>query len=500
MTSRPATRRAAAASAARLGVARRRGSAILMLVVLLFILFGVIALVIDLGVARSTHGTMLGAARSGALEGLRHRDNPLVDGRVEARDIVAMHFVDGLDGTARLFGAGPQFDLVGGGQLNEFALIEDRGPYRPFLQLNDGTTGPLNEPHGDMLTGTYDPDATHISHIGGPYQRADFAPWDGVGPEPPSFLVRIRRTSNRSGLDDIDGVSSRGRTIPYLWGMGALLFMESPEYDPRREGVSVLARAIADAQPALSAGPAFPPLDLAGTARFALEYDFWQSLPAGVPVPVELLATGLLTEGLLTPGIEDGFLVNQAELDGGIASGDLLLDVATSVPFPPAPFLARIGAEIIQVTAVAGTTWTVERGANGTLASNHPDGSTVLLHAASVIGDEIRPALATADPLPGLGEVLVPIYQQVAPLERRLVGFGRARLEEPAPSGPPFVFPLPLLVTKEPGSIAWENASASPARALEPGLTPFALDAVFAARQSLADPVSAPALVRAYGK
>ncbi len=63
------------------------------------------------------------------------------------------------------------------------------------------------------------------------------------------------------------------------------------------------------------------------------------------------------------------------------ANGALILsttmNVASSTSFPPVPFTIQVGGEQMQVTNVAGTTWTLVRGINGTAAGAQPDGSNV---------------------------------------------------------------------------------------------------------------------------
>lgn len=77
-------------------------------------------------------------------------------------------------------------------------------------------------------------------------------------------------------------------------------------------------------------------------------------------------------------------------LSAGIAAGDLSLTVASATGWPAAPFAAVLDPgsateEVVQVTAKAGTTWTVTRGFDGTTAAAHSSGVTVR-HAA-IAGD-----------------------------------------------------------------------------------------------------------------
>jgi hypothetical protein len=50
--------------------------------------------------------------------------------------------------------------------------------------------------------------------------------------------------------------------------------------------------------------------------------------------------------------------------------------------FATAPFVVQVGTELIKVTAVAATTWTIVRGYNGTTAAQHPNKSLVVFRWA----------------------------------------------------------------------------------------------------------------------
>lgn len=60
-----------------------------------------------------------------------------------------------------------------------------------------------------------------------------------------------------------------------------------------------------------------------------------------------------------------------------MGTGDSSLTVASSTGFPGANFRIRIDNELILVTAVAGTTWTITRAQEGTTAATHTSGATV---------------------------------------------------------------------------------------------------------------------------
>jgi hypothetical protein len=70
-------------------------------------------------------------------------------------------------------------------------------------------------------------------------------------------------------------------------------------------------------------------------------------------------------------------------LNGGILNGVVSLVVASSSGFPATPFTVVVDSEEMTVTNVAGTTWTVTRGVDGTIAAAHSNGATVTLMATT---------------------------------------------------------------------------------------------------------------------
>jgi hypothetical protein len=72
---------------------------------------------------------------------------------------------------------------------------------------------------------------------------------------------------------------------------------------------------------------------------------------------------------------------NQASttLSASLGAGDLTLSVQSVAHFPVLPeFRIRIGQELLLVTGLAGATWTVTRGIEGTTAADHILGTTVV--------------------------------------------------------------------------------------------------------------------------
>jgi hypothetical protein len=271
---------------------------------LAFGLFAMMSLAIDVGYVTLTRVQMQNAAEAAAIEGMRQRDVLADDGAVSdcvrrqaARDVVGWTFDDDFEVAAdeRQFGAGPDIGLEGGeGSVAAFQTLVIRDPrvYKPRLQLNQP-----NQQHGDLVSGHYSPLAP--AEDSG-YARSDFVPGMMIGsaecdpvPEPSpgsgpitddAFLVRLRRTNDLDGLDELPAISSRGPAVPLLFGRGALIGGDPDEdYLPRVHGLTVRATSIAQARPALRVGP--PPLvasDL-GAAPFDLQLDLAKVL--GVPLP-----------------------------------------------------------------------------------------------------------------------------------------------------------------------------------------------------------------------
>lgn len=292
---------------------------LLICALLFFGFFGIAAVVIDMGLVRVTQRQMQSAADTAALEGLRSRDQNLafceMNGlnpqqcdtlgldekqcndlglseeqcesfRLTNRRTIAAAMAQ----AASLNGAGPDVKLSGGlgDPFNSSQLIEPSnfGPYTPTPV--DLQTNAANRPHGDMVSGVYCPDPAGCDHSEAPdYTRADLS-----APDPtqaaPSFLVRLRRTNDFQGLDNVDGVSSTGPPIPFLFGRGtAIRKNDDPDvgnpndYDPRTNGLTVRATAIADARPAMRIGTAADPL---GMMPFSLNRSCWNVLPPRSPI------------------------------------------------------------------------------------------------------------------------------------------------------------------------------------------------------------------------
>jgi hypothetical protein len=308
----------------------RAGYALVLFLMMVFGLMGLAVLVIDLGFARLAQRQMQTAVDSAALEGLRWRDDPMLDPtltdqarRQKASDMVANVFDDDLDptnGDTGQFGAGPVVDFTGGVGPAELVASQTMSPgvppvYKP--KRADGTPGlELNlgdAQNGDMASGTYgsnpDYDVAHPADEDANYNRRDFRPSAGTATSvpAPAFLVRMRRTPlwNVSGsLDDTPGVSSAGPPLPFLFGRGTSIHrQEGAAYSPRRDGITVRAAAIAavgsvtglsqtpcEVGRAKAAGPPYQgidannnPVNIPGTTPFSITVGAWNSMPANVP-------------------------------------------------------------------------------------------------------------------------------------------------------------------------------------------------------------------------
>lgn len=275
---------------------RRRGNVLVIYAMLFFGLMGLAGLVIDLGYARLAQRQMQSAADAAAVEGLRHRDANGEPDRERAAGLVTTAFDDDLNpanGDPRQFGAGPVIEFedlsvsgVDPDGLNAARTIRrPTGAYKPALQLN-----PANEPHGDLVAGKFDPAAGPGES--GDYTRNDF---DSAAAAPDALLVRLRRTNEAPD----PGVSSVGPPLPFLFARGSLMQPGSGGYNPRREGISVRATAIARAVSAKTAGPPDAATDLEGLAPVALRWDFWTTLADGAAAEFDVGADGALTT---TPG------------------------------------------------------------------------------------------------------------------------------------------------------------------------------------------------------
>ncbi len=286
--------------------------------IVVFAIFAVLALVVDVGSVTLTRVQMQNAADSAAVEGLRGRDlgiTPDVDDdafqadcrrRTAARNNVSWTFDDdfALGADSLQLGAGPniEFTDAGIGVMNASQLIDTGAAsvYKPVLERNQ----PANAVHGDMVSGTFTYSSEPTPSEDGAYARTDFVPGAPVTPGasglagcpaddnftgvPPSgsvwnpldstaFLVRLRRASDRDALARDPGVSSSGNAMQLLFARGTALQGTDPVsgYSLRRDGITVRATAIAQLRPVMRIGPANDSLPERGAVAYAISRECW---------------------------------------------------------------------------------------------------------------------------------------------------------------------------------------------------------------------------------
>ena len=441
---------------------------------ILFGIMGFAALVIDIGFARLTQRQMQTAVDAGAIEGLRFRDelppgyDPSADldvaRRQQASNIVAWTFDDDFDTTnvdEFNFGAGPRIVLGAGidagGTINAGQFIND--PENPSGNPNIGSLPEVpvykpitssgaaglelnltDEPHGDMLAGEYiaenpaDPNDSDWHDEEPDYFRNDFNVDSAVRN---SFLIRMRRSNDFLGLDDsanLNSVSSVGPAIPFLFGRGTLMAAADPSagYSPRHHGMTVRATAIATTNITVNGvpltvgnvklvGPSFPAglfdsnfTVMSGMTPFVIDVSSWP--PTG-PILIDASGNG--------PGT---VLAATTQLATNISDSQTSVLLTSTAGFPSPPFKARVGMELVDVTAIDGLFWTIERGADGTTPAAHNALFPVVVHESLGIGTPLPDITAGAridqlDAIQGTnyGHRYVPLYTSDT-----IVGFGFA--------------------------------------------------------------------------
>jgi hypothetical protein len=269
----------------------RSGVALVLFAMLVFGFMGIMAVAIDLATASLTQAQMQNAVDSGAIEGVRLRDFEQLNfesdphRRAHVTVMVQMIFDDDLHPTGGVagtiepsyhggidpmppddpdqlhLGAGPIWALTpgeGAGNVGE-SYDDHPGVYDdPVLQANR-----QNLLNGDMISGTYIWGVPHTEDTS--YHRDDFdaAMNDSTTSQRAiGFLVRMRRTKIVGAPDQVPDVSSGGPTLPLLFGLGSTIKPRAAnpdpnnlDYDPRTDGITVRAVAIASARPAMTIGP-----------------------------------------------------------------------------------------------------------------------------------------------------------------------------------------------------------------------------------------------------
>lgn len=408
-----------------------------------FVLMAVAALAVDVGFAVVARRQMQTATDSAAIEGLKWRDAPGVADdlrRDNARSLLQMVFLDTDSPYAgpRNFGAGPILtfsnenarDLGDGFMAFETLQVPTAPPtpqinpagYNPSdpqwpFQINGfGQGESRNNIAGDMVSGTYTaapanpailpfwhqedpnynrPSPSVLQGEPTPEFQPDTSPPSTTTPVGNAFLVRMRRSNE--GQQPDRGLSS-GPTIPYLFGRGSLL---APQL--KGQGTTVRATSIADAVPAMTfRGP--QPNPAQPTSLLGISFDvtvtdpptsFWQGTVGQIDAQIN-------TDGTITPTSGNagpiGKVVRLTFLASAVGVNDGTINVVSPDGFPVEPFQVLVGNEQmsvtggngqLSVTGGFGTTWTVERGINGTTAAAHSQNDSVAQWGPSSFGQTI---------------------------------------------------------------------------------------------------------------
>lgn len=326
------------------------GAVLVLFALLLFGVFGMLGVVVDGGRLRVTKQQLDAGVEIAALEGLRFKDR---EGdaarRLRAIDAAAMLWDDDLDpdnGDAMGLGAGTlpivRGDEPFGGDIVTSTVAAER-VWKPARRMQ---TNDANLRHGDLVAGT------HVA-LGSPaeddaFVRQDFVP-AAAGSNPdqlgtaPSFLVRLRRATDRLDLDRQDGVSSAGPAFEWLWARGSAWQEPGPgeALQSRSTGVTLRATAIASSERALVVTR--DPTGATTLATFGLRGDgasLWNGTASGAALTLDIAADGSLTAS----GTEQGILLLATAQSVGTALTPSTSTVAT-IP---------VGELIVPVYAVLG--------------------------------------------------------------------------------------------------------------------------------------------------
>ena len=236
---------------------RRGGYVLLLVAMMLFGLFAMAALVIDLGFARVAQRQMQSAADAAALEGLRGRGQGVdgyVDRQANAERFIAWTFADNLDAT------------IGNDGTVDFGAVVNFS----------GGVGNSNLNASQLMR----VDASNVTTI----QRRPSSRDDN------HFAVAVQRGGVIEGDFDL---LAHGPSVPYLFASGSFF-----PRDRIGNGISVGGVSLTEARPAISVGRRLrinegDPVDMDGAFPFAISLADWDSLP-GTP---NLFATSGLQIG-----------------------------------------------------------------------------------------------------------------------------------------------------------------------------------------------------------
>jgi len=551
----------------RLRRSNRRGATLVLFAMMLFGVIALACLVIDMGSLLAARRQLQSAVNAAAIEGLRLRDGLPPQWQspdsVPAQAYVAAGYgfpetayspsdtewqsyfnfarrwaaanaasqvltSNSLTADGEPFYAMQAPTFTGGLPLGEFTVAQTVNvtgtslqQYQPDLLPNLGDA----DQGGDMVAGQYlgsrdyatTADPAHTE--GDDYSRTDYSPATGNS----AFLVRMRRTN-----EEATSTRSAWVPVPSLFNGVTMLDTANPA-----GGYPVRGTAIADARPAIIAGPAYPAgMFLASSTQSAAIYGLTPFAIAASQWPVtsgtyNVDVYGNINSTNIAQPTTVGLIIATSSLASGADADSNEFSVASVAGFPmTTPFLVLIDLELAEVTAIASNganyTWTVARGVGGTQATTHSATAPITLNSAVPIGADVATgaasqlqtgnqpvALANLAVLGGSNQNVVsgyaPIYDASGDDESgRVIGFGFVQWSvpnwsriagyqlsiSPATSG---------TVAEQNASAAAPNGSIHAARQWAVGLNPSDWQQLYEYNQNLSGPLLAPALVRSVG-
>jgi Flp pilus assembly protein TadG len=293
-----------------------------------WVLVGLAALTIDLGLVRATQRQMQSMTDEAALEAAHQLDGTPTDRQLAAQSVINAAMNDTQSNEDQRFGAGPTITLAAGSKdlgdafsapsmlTNPSKDDPSRKVYKPELAANAA-----NAPDGDIVRGTFT-GSTKAFPEAADYSRDDFT-LDSAGN---AILVRLRRS--HESFTDGDTAKTAGPALPYLFARGSLMSVEG-----KAKGVTIRATSIAAARPVLTAGPSID-AGHPGVAPFGLTLASWQTWRKSNPTATTLTATvdgtgaisGDVAGAFTSPAATDVTMIGKPFIPSGAAGMVLPFD------------------------------------------------------------------------------------------------------------------------------------------------------------------------------